>query len=145
MNKGDLEDRNLAQDLDVDDRLYSLNVQDCFISVKDHKDNFENNTQCRLLNPSKSELGKISKKILAKLVKVVREQTMFNHWENTTSVITWFKHLENKNNLSFLQFDIVEFYPSITENLLKRALDYAKEYVEISKDDRRCVLYFYVL
>ena len=91
VKKVDLGDRDLAQKLDIDDRVYSLNIQDCFVTIKDHKDNFENNTKCRLLNPSKSDLGKISKKILAKLVKVVREQTLYNHWGNSTSVITWFK------------------------------------------------------
>ena len=73
-----------------------LNIKDCFITVKDHKDNFENNTKCRLLNPSKSDLGRVSKQILSKIVKVVREKTLYNHWQNTDSVITWFENLENK-------------------------------------------------
>ncbi len=35
-----------------------------FISLKDHKENFENNPKCRLINPAKSESGKLSKIIL---------------------------------------------------------------------------------
>ena len=30
-----------------------------FISLKDHKENFENNPKCRLLNPAKSDSGKL--------------------------------------------------------------------------------------
>ena len=41
----------MAEKLELDDGIYSLNVKDCFITVKDHKENFENNTTCRLLNP----------------------------------------------------------------------------------------------
>lgn len=32
-----------------------------FITLKDHKPNFITNPKCRLINPSKSELGKVSK------------------------------------------------------------------------------------
>ena len=38
-----------------------------FISLKDHKENFENNSKCRLINPAKSDSGKISKLILDKV------------------------------------------------------------------------------
>ena len=42
-----------------------INVEDnCFISLKDHKKNFQNNPTIRLINPAKNELGKISKVIL---------------------------------------------------------------------------------
>ena len=32
----------------------------CFVTIKDHKDNFRVNPKQRLLNPTKSELGKRS-------------------------------------------------------------------------------------
>ena len=35
-----------------------------FITLKDHKDNFQSSLPCHLLNPSKSDLHKISKSIL---------------------------------------------------------------------------------
>ena len=107
--------------------------------MKDHKDNYENNTKCRLLNPSKSELGKVSKIILSKIVKIVKEKTNYNHWQNTSSVLTWFKNLQNKENLTFIQFDIVEFYPSISKNLLSKALDFAEQYVQISAEEKRII------
>ena len=36
----------------------------CFITLKDQKENFLNNSTVRLLNPAKNELGRISKAIL---------------------------------------------------------------------------------
>ena len=104
--------------------------------MKDHKPNFQNSPSCRLINPTKSEIGKISKQILEKIVSTVREKTKFNQWKNTQSVINWFKNIVNKKRFSFIQFDICSFYPSITEELLEKALEYAANYVEISNEER---------
>ena len=38
--------------------------------------------------------------------------------------------------MSFIQFDICDYYPNITPFLLNKALDFAAKYVEISDDDR---------
>ena len=35
-----------------------------FITLKDHKENFNNNITVRLINPGRNELGRISKGIL---------------------------------------------------------------------------------
>ena len=37
-------------------------------------------------------------------------------------------------------FDIVEFYPNISENLLKKALNYAKQYVRITPEEIKTIL-----
>ena len=50
-------------------------------------------------------------------------------------MIKWFKSLDNKDSLTFIQFDIVEFYPSISEKLLREALNYAKEFIKITAED----------
>ena len=49
-----------------------------------------------------------------------------NQWRNTDTMIDWFKSIHNKHLCKFVVFDIREFYPSITENLLKKALTFAK-------------------
>ena len=49
----------------------------CFFTLKDHKDNFENNPQVRLINPAKNELGRISKFILDKINLAIREHFSF--------------------------------------------------------------------
>ena len=63
-----------------------------------------------------------------------------DQWKNTSSVLQWFKHLSNKHRCAFIIFDVVEFYPSIPETLLERALDFAANYVTISDDDRHIIL-----
>jgi hypothetical protein len=41
--------------------------KNAFVTLKDHKENFDTNPKCRLLNPSKSELGKVSKVVLDRI------------------------------------------------------------------------------
>ena len=36
----------------------------CFITLKDHKENFANKPTVRLINPAKNEIGRLSKSIL---------------------------------------------------------------------------------
>ena len=52
-------------------------------------------------------------------------------WKNSVSVIEWF--LGEKDKCTFICFDIVEFYSSISEDLLKAALNFAKLYTTISQ------------
>ena len=61
-------------------------------------------------------------------------------WENVYAVIEWFKKLENKKNLSFIVFDIVNYYPSITLDLLSKALEWAKEFTKISDEEIEVIL-----
>ena len=51
-------------------------------------------------------------------------------------VIRWFEGREKNCKLRFFQFDIVNFYPSITKDLLDRALNFLSRYIEISESDR---------
>ena len=47
--------------------------------------------------------------------------------------------MKQKHKLSFIQFDIESFYPSISEELLGKALDYASQFVDISPEDRKII------
>ena len=50
-----------------------------YITLKDHKENFRHNTKCRLINPSKSEVGRISKKYLNDIIAdVLAKQKLIN-------------------------------------------------------------------
>ena len=137
MNKGD---KLIAESLELENRIYALSERDAFVTVKDHKENYQNNTQCRLINPAKSDLGKVSKKILARIVSKLRETKRFLQWKNTHSVIDWFKGLKNKKTLSFLQFDIIDFYPNISEKVLKNALNFARKYTTVSNEEMKIIL-----
>ena len=102
VDKVNEKDKDIAEKLELDDRIYAFSKRDAYITIKDHKENFRNNTKCRLINPSKSEVGKISKRILSKVVTSLREPSQLNQWKNKYSVIEWFKQLENKKELTFL-------------------------------------------
>ena len=132
--------KKLVQKLDLQDRVFSTTPRQAYVTLKDHKDNFENNPACRLINPAKPEIGRISQKMLQNINSKVKDATQLTQWKNTSEVIEWFKKLENKKNLKFIKFDICEYYPSITPELLKKALNFAAQYVTISTDERNTIL-----
>ena len=136
VDKSNQKQKEMVIKLDLEDRVFATAQKDAYITVKDHKDDYQNNTKCRLINPTKPELGKISKMKLAKIVVDVKKKTKVNQWRNTDSVLTWFKGLNNKSKLNFISFDIVSFYPSISENLLRRAMEWAGTLTTITQDDK---------
>ena len=127
------ERKNIASSLNISNRIEPINKAKAFISLKDHKPDFENHPKCRLINPAKSQLGKVSKAILDKINRIIR--TQLNQWRNTSEAISWFKEIKDKHRKSFISFDIVEFYLSITEDLLDRAIAWAKQFTVISDND----------
>ena len=70
-----------------------------FISLKDHKENFKHNTKCCLINPSKGEMGVVSKKLLEEINNKLNNHLCYNHWCSTSTVIEWFRGIENKKKL----------------------------------------------
>ena len=92
-----------------------------FITLKDHKENSNNNPTVRLLTPAKNELEHISKAFLNTTNKNIREAMGLNQWRTTNTIIDWFKSIRNKQFCKYFVFDIKEFYPSITENELKKS------------------------
>ena len=50
---------------------------DCFITLKDQKENFQNNPKTRLINSAKNEIGRISKVILDKINKELAKQVEY--------------------------------------------------------------------
>jgi hypothetical protein len=105
--------------------------REAFVTLKDHKENFDSHPKCRLINPAKSELGKVSKVILDAINNNIRSIIKVNQWKNSQSVIEWFKNIPDKRHHTFVSFDVVEFYPSITEDLLDKAILWAKSFVDI--------------
>ena len=104
------------------------------ITVKDHKENFRNNIKCRLINPSKSEVGLVSKCYLSNIIADVSKKTKANQSRNTSTVIDWFKNLADKQKQKFIKFDIAEFYPSISEDLLKKSINYTKSFTTLEEN-----------
>ena len=136
-SKIDKEAANIAKSFHIQDRVERYAERKAFITLKDHKDNFRSNTKCRLLNPSKSEIGSISKSFLERITNDVKHSTKVNQWRETSTAIDWFKKIENKKSSRFIKFDIVDFYPSISEQLLDNALTFAKLHTTISDQEIR--------
>ena len=53
-------------------------------------------------------------------------------------VIHWFKSIEQKLKCFFIQFDLIEFYPSVTEKILD-VIVFAKQHMEIAEKDLRII------
>ena len=73
------------------------------ITIKDHKPGFMDDPQCRLLNPSKSELGGAAKQILTRINKELKRITGLTQWESDQKCLEWFNALEKKPRLRSLK------------------------------------------
>ena len=95
-NKDNVDQRTrvIANKLNVDERMERYTETESFISLKDHKENFYSNPTCRLINPAKSNLGKISKKILERITAKIKTKTGQNQWKSSYEVISWFKKIQ---------------------------------------------------
>ena len=110
--------KQILKNREVLNRLEINSENNSFITLKDHKENFNNNPAVKLINLAKIELGHISKTILDTTNKNIREAIDLNQWRNTDTIIDCFKGISNKPLCKFVIFDIKEFYSSITEHLL---------------------------
>ena len=54
--------------------------------------------------------------------------------------IDWFRKIKNKKRSTFVQFDIIELYPSITKELLVRSLNHTREYTDIMEEEIEIIL-----
>ena len=77
-----MEAKHITEQLKLDDRIEQAAEQKAFITMKDHKPNFPSNIKCRLINPTKSNLGKISKQILEKINSKIRQSTNLPEYSN---------------------------------------------------------------
>ena len=131
--------QKIAHELEIDDRVFQTSKRESYVTLKDHKEHYENSPTFRLINPTKPEIGRVSKIILQKLVKQLRMKTGYNQWEDSYAAIQWFNSVKGNSNSRFIQFDIKDFYPSITEELLTSALNWARNYVTISEKDQNII------
>ena len=115
VNKINSQEKSIAEDLNLANRIDALAEKIAFVTLKDHKPNFTNNPTCRLINPSKSKIGIVSKKILERINSKVVKATGINQWKDTDSVNVHFckNHLTTglftKQRLQqpFLEFSLI--------------------------------------
>ena len=139
VNNTENEAKSIAEKLNLADRINTTSQREAFVTLKDHKPKFDNNPTCRLINPSKSEIGRVSKLILDRINTKVIEATRVNQWKNTKSVLSWFNQVADKSQYSFIAFDVFDFYQSISIDILKAALDFASKYDNITDTEREII------
>ena len=127
----DDEARDISIVFNIKDRNESMAMKEAFTTLKDDKENFANRPTYRLINPSKTELARISKQILEEIKRKLVNATNVNQWKNKFFVLQSYKQLPKERDSAFICFDVVEFYPSISEALLHRALDFASQHTNI--------------
>ena len=131
--------KTVASDLHVEERIETMARKPAFISLEDHKENFENNTKPHLINSAKSNLGKVSKAILDGTNISIRASTGVNQWRSSTSVTEWFNRISEKSSHTSISFDIVDFYPSISKNLLDRAISWGQQLTTITPQEEAII------
>ena len=92
--------KKIANRLGLEDRIEKLQENESYITTKDHKDDFLLRISCRIINPSKSDIGKIRKVIIDKINTKLLEIYKVNQWKNTQSVIDWYINIRGKRNSS---------------------------------------------
>ena len=61
-------DKSLVEELELKERLIQkMELQEAFLTLKDNKELFQNRADARLLNPTKSPIGKAAKIMLQKI------------------------------------------------------------------------------
>ena len=140
VNRINSEAKKIAEKLKLDDTIQQLHETEAFSLVKDHKEGFPNSPSFRLINPSKLDIGKTSKHILDKINNSLLSNTKVNQWKNTSDATSWFKNINNKKQSSFTNFDIENFFPSISEKLLTDALNLAKSSINITEQELSIIM-----
>ena len=69
----------------------------------------------------------MSKQIVGKINSDIIEKLKLNHWRIINAVLKSFSNVTDKSISRFIQFDMKEIYPSITENILQQTLKFAKK------------------
>ena len=90
MNSIELEAQTIAKKIHLDDRNNTTAKHEAFITLKDHKPNFANNPTCRLINPAKAEIGRVSKQLLDCINATLAHKLELHQWKNTKAVLSWF-------------------------------------------------------
>ena len=135
----DHEAKAIATNLGLADRMQVYAERQAFITLKDHKEDFRSKPSCRLINPAKSEIGIVSKIMVERINNRLRDITKLQQWKNTQAVLQRFSDVTDKNDKTFIKFDIVEFYPSISEDLLSKAITFAKSLVTVTAHEESII------
>ena len=132
--------KKIADKLKIYDGVKKIQETEEFLTIKDHKEVLPHTLSFRLLNPSKSDIGKISKSLLDAMNENILKYSNVNQWKNTAEVITCFTNIKSKKNSSLLNLDVENFYPSISIDLFTDAISYTKIITSIDDDQLSIII-----
>ena len=72
------EAKNIAERYNMAERVDCFAKSSTFVTLKDHKQNFQSNPKCRSINLAKSEIGKVSKFFSENINTKLREMSSVN-------------------------------------------------------------------
>ena len=93
--------KQIEKKFETTDKLDIIAKCQWLVTFKDHKDSFRANPNYRLLNPTKSELDKLSQHIQQQINTAIRSSLNVNMWQISSKVIKWFKNIKNNNLYAF--------------------------------------------
>ena len=65
-----------------------------------------------------------------------------NQRKDAYNVINRFNAIKDKSKRCFIELDIAEFYPSITESISNTAISFARQHTDISDENLRIIKHF---
>ena len=77
--------------------------------------------------------------MLEKINSELRRKTDLRQWRRTREARDWFNGLEEKQEKTFLKFDVENFYPSISDVLLMAAFEWASTLVTVTEEEKEVV------
>ena len=89
----DKQDKIFAEKLDIADRMYKTTKREAHITVKDHKEDFRNNPKCRLINPTKPDIGILSKQLLRAKIEIIKKKSGLNSLKDSNDLKTWYSNI----------------------------------------------------
>ena len=84
-------------------------------------------------------MGKIRKVFIEQINKRLLEVLEYQQQKNTATVNEWLKRISSKHQCKFMQMDIKDFYPSISQITLDNALLFAQDLIQIADDDLQLI------
>ena len=118
MDEINAELKAISESLSIDYRVEVMATKNAFITLKDHKENFDSNPNCGLLNPRKSELEKVSKVILDTINDIITSTINVKQWKNLQSVIEWCKLSTTNPTTYFSHSILLNSIPQSLKNFL---------------------------
>lgn len=125
--------KEICEEIGISNKIEVFTPLTPRFTFKDHKETFNINPSIRLISPCISDIGNISKKILDSIIPNIKQKITNHLWISSDEVIDWFKNISIRSNSMLISFDIDAYYPSITPQLFKDAISFAKTLTSITK------------